>query len=129
MNCLKTSFAIALLSCFLTIKTTAQVGLTVNNMRQSVVIKSQKQSSPTTAIDLKLPKYFNESAWFKIQSDFVYDPTYYATNAIHRYNQSIIIKDKSMSIDFRNNALNAVLSRNATVLERVVGTTLLLLGN
>jgi hypothetical protein len=99
MTFLKTSFAIALLACFLSVKTNAQVGLTVgNHMKKSIVIAPKNHIMKLKPNVLSIPKIsYRETP--QCQSMFV-------GNA-------------------RDNAFNVILSRHATVLERAVGVLVL----
>jgi hypothetical protein len=152
MTHLKAIIIIGLLSCFIPTNTHAQAGVNIDSVRKALLVSQQnykanilnkkpfsyifttnafreKVEFTNTTIDLELPKYYNKSGWFKIVPEFFDDPIYSSTVAIDRHNQNVILQNKSMNFDFRNNAINAILSRDATVFERVVGTTLLLFGN
>ena len=58
MKNLKASFTIALLACFLTVKTTAQVGLTTNSVKKSIMIAPQNHSVKLNPYKLNLPKVY-----------------------------------------------------------------------
>ena len=100
MNCLKTSFTIAILACFLSVKTNAQVGLTMNHIKKSVVMKTQNNGFKLKAHPLNLPKIsYTQNPYYLRQGE---------NNALSG-----------------NNSLEAMFSRNSSVLERVVGGLLL----
>jgi hypothetical protein len=98
MTFLKTSFAIALLACLFSTKTNAQVGLTVNNMKKSIVIAPKKYVEKLKPNALAIPKIsYHETPHF--QSMF--------------------------TCDARSNAFNVIISPHATILERAVGVLVL----
>ena len=98
MKNLKASFTIALLACFLTVKTNAQVGLTINNIKKSVVIAPKKHVLNLKPNALDLP-----------QISYREKPRY----------QSMFPRSA------KDNAFNVILSPHATVLERAVGVLVL----
>ena len=96
----KTFFAIALLLFLLSVKTNAQVGLTMNHVKKSVVIRPQNNPLKLTPHPLNLPKVsYAENPYYQRQGD---------NNA-----------------SFGGNSLEAMFSRKSSVLERVVGGLLL----
>jgi hypothetical protein len=98
MTFLKTFFTITLLTCFLTAKTNAQVGLTINNMKKSVVIKPINSRFKLKANALNIPKV--------------------------SYRESV--QSQRMLFDPCTNAANAVISNKSTLVERTVGILLIL---
>jgi hypothetical protein len=100
MTHLKTSFAIALLACFLTVKTNAQVGVTMKHVKKSVVFKQQNNTFKPKPHPLNIPKLS------------------YAQNPYYRW-------QAEQNALFGTNNIEAIFSRNSSVLEKVVGGILL----
>jgi hypothetical protein len=99
MTFLKTFFAIVLFACFLTVKTNAQVGVTMNHVKKSVVYKSPNNSFRLKPHALNLPKIS------------YYENPYYLRQAENR--------------NLSANSFEAIISRQSSVWERVVGGLLL----
>jgi hypothetical protein len=92
----KTFFAIALLLCFLSVKTNAQVGLTMNHVKKSVVYKPQNNPFKLKPHALNLPKV-----------SYLENPYY--------------TREGENNASFGGNSLEAVFSGKSSVVERVVG--------
>jgi hypothetical protein len=152
MRHLKTFISITLLIGFIIVKAQAQVNPNIDSVRQLLLASQQnykanssnnksvscvfvtnafreKVEFTNTTIDLELPEYYSKSGWIKLVPEFFSDPNYSSTDAIDSHNQNIILQNKSMNFDFRSNAPNAILNRDATVFKRVVRTNLVLFGN
>lgn len=99
MTFFKTFFAVALFLCLLSVKTNAQVGLTINHVKKSVMIRPQNNPLRLTPPQLNLPKVS------------------YTENPYH-------LRQGYNNASSDGDIIGAILDKRSSVLERVVGTTL-----
>jgi hypothetical protein len=100
----KTFFAIALFLCFLSVKTNAQVGLTMNHVKKSVMFRPQNNPLRIKQPQLNLPKIsYTENPYYQRQGD---------NNAASD-----------------GDIIGAIFDKRSSVLERIIGTTLFIWGN